>query len=201
MWDEVERPVSNSLEYLRGIRFALLDRDGVLNRKLPEGQFISKPGQLELLPDVSKAIRRLNDGGIRCLVLTNQRGIALGLYTERDLEAIHKQLRSQLGKRGARLDGFFHCPHDEGQCDCRKPKTGLLVQAFEAFPSASRTNSVLIGDSLPDIQAGKNFGVRTIFVAGDPGSQKEGASQAAALADRQASSLLDAVERLLLPVT
>jgi D-glycero-D-manno-heptose 1,7-bisphosphate phosphatase len=146
---------------------------------------------------VGEAIRLLNQNGLPVAVLTNQRGVALGLYDQARLEEIHAVLRNELRREGAHLDGIYVCPHDEGRCDCRKPKTGLIRQAFEDFPFATLENSVLIGDSLPDILAGRSFGLRTIFLEGDPGNQKAGAREAARLADWQAPDLLAAVRRLL----
>ena len=182
---------------MAALKLALLDRDGVLNRKPPEGSYISRPEDLELLPGVGEAIRLLNQNEVTVAVLTNQRGVALGLYDQARLGEIHAVLRNELRRERAHLDAIYVCPHDEGQCDCRKPKTGLIRQAFEDFPFATLENSVLIGDSLPDILAGRSFGLRTIFLEGEPGNQKAGAGEAAQLADWQAPDLLAAVRRLL----
>ena len=182
---------------MAGLKLALLDRDGVLNRKPPEGSYISRPEDLELLAGVPEAIRLLNTNDVSVAVLTNQRGVALGLYDQARLDEIHSLLRNELGRAGARLDAIYVCPHDEGQCECRKPKTGLIRQAFQDFPFATLENSVLIGDSLPDILAGRSFGLRTIFVETYPAYQKPGAAEAARLANWQAPDLLAAVRRLL----
>jgi len=99
-----------------------------------------------------------------------------------------------LARNDARLDAIYCCPHDYGECHCRKPDTGLFEQAFQNFPQANAGNSVLIGDSLSDIQAGLRLGMKTIFIQGEPNRQKEGAEVAATLADAVASSLLQAVE-------
>ncbi len=179
------------------LKLALLDRDGVINRKAPEGEYICRPEQFHFLPGVPEAIRLLNENEVTVVVLTNQRGIALGLYDEAQLSVIHDRLRSELAEANARLDGIYFCPHDDKQCDCRKPKTGLLELAFRDFPFATRDNSVLIGDSLPDIQAGTSFGIRTVFVEGDASIQKKGASEARSSATGTAASLLEAVEQLL----
>ena len=179
------------------LKLALLDRDGVINRKAPEGEYICCPEQFHLLPGVPEAIRHLNENEVTVVILTNQRGIALGLYDEAQLSMIHDRLRNELAEVNARLDAIYFCPHDDNQCDCRKPKTGLLEMAFRDFPFATEVNAVLIGDSLPDIQAGTSFGIRTIFVEGDPSVQKGGASEARSLASRTAANLLEAVEQLL----
>jgi D-glycero-D-manno-heptose 1,7-bisphosphate phosphatase len=175
------------------VEVVLLDRDGVVNRKLPEGEYVSSWERFDLLPGVPEAIKSLNDRGITSILLTNQRGIALGLYSEKELAGIHDRLQKVLAETGAHLDAIYFCPHDKGQCSCRKPGTGLLEQAFADFPQATRTNTVLIGDSLSDIQAGKTFGIRTIFIQGDERYRKAGADNAASLADANVASLPDAV--------
>ncbi|HTX75360.1 MAG TPA: HAD-IIIA family hydrolase, partial [Terracidiphilus sp.] len=87
-------------------------------------------------------------------------------------------------------------PHDKEECDCRKPRTGMFRQAFRDFPEASPANSLVIGDSLSDIEAARALGCASIFIEGDPETRKAGASQAAARADAVASSLAEAVDRL-----
>ena len=179
------------------IRTVFLDRDGVLNRKMPEGEYVTAWQHFELLPGVPEAIARLNQAGLRVVVVTNQRGIALGLYTAADVEHIHSQLRVLLAKSGAHIDGFYFCPHDKKECDCRKPLPGLFEQAKAQFPEIEAAASIMIGDSLSDIEFGRNVGMQTIFIEGDPEHRKLGAEMAANLADVTAASLPDAVERLL----
>lgn len=179
------------------IRCVFLDRDGVLNRKPPEGAYIHNWSEFHLLPGVESAIAALNRSGRTVIVVSNQRGIALGLYTRADVDTIHAKLQQHLAAHGARIDAFYICPHDRNECDCRKPKTGLFEQAFRDFPDATRDNSILIGDSISDIQAARALGIPSIFIDGDPQTQKAGAAQAAALADARAASLLEAVERFL----
>src|ERR1700752_1585931 len=93
----------------------LLDRDGTINVKAPEGDYITAPGELELLPGAGRAIAMLNRAGVPVAVVTNQRGIALGRMTDQDLDLIHARLRELLAAEGAFVDAFFHCPHDIGQ--------------------------------------------------------------------------------------
>lgn len=180
----------------RGIRCIFLDRDGVLNRKAPEGEYVGQWSDVHLLSGVEEAIAALNRSGRRVIVVSNQRGIALGRYTATDVEGLHARFQQHLATHGAHLDGFYYCPHDVGQCDCRKPKTGLFRQAFHDFPEASAQNSLMIGDSLSDIQAAKSLGMPSIFIEGAPETQKAGASEAAALADAKAASLAEAVTML-----
>ncbi len=178
----------------RLVRYVFLDRDGVLNRKMPEGAYVCNWAQFQWLPGAIEAVARMNRAGLTVIVVSNQRGIALGLYTPEQLELIHANLQSQLALRGARLDAIYYCPHDRGECHCRKPETGLFEQAWRCFPQANPQNSLLIGDSLSDIQAGHRLGMKTIFIDGEADSQKPGATAAADLADQVAASLLQAVE-------
>lgn len=181
------------------VTFVFLDREGILNRKPPEGAYVTRWDQFQLLPGVERAIARLNRSGRKVIVVTNQRGVALGHMTLDGLDEIHQKLRNHLAQRGARLDAIYACPHDVGQCHCRKPDVGLFERAFAEFPSARPNNSVMIGDSLADIEAGTRMGMETIFVSGDPALQKPGADRAAQLATTIAASLPDCVERYLVP--
>jgi D-glycero-D-manno-heptose 1,7-bisphosphate phosphatase len=179
------------------LQYVFLDRDGVLNRKLPEGRFIRSWDDFELLPGVPESIARLNRADLKIIVVTNQRGIALGHCTDEDVEALHNRLRQTLEAQSAHIDAIFYCPHDEGTCQCRKPKPGLFLKAFERFPEASPDNSVMIGDSISDIEAARAVGISTIFVRGDKHTQKSGSQQAEAIADAAANSLPEAVCLLL----
>lgn len=179
------------------IRCAFLDRDGVINRKPPEGAYVARWSDFHILPGVEPAVAALNRAGVRVIVISNQRGIALGYYTAADVDALHAQLQQHLAARGARIDAFYFCPHDKDSCDCRKPKIALFELAFRDFPDASRSNSIVIGDSLSDIDAARNLGVPSIFIQGDPATQKPGAATAAARAGLVAHSLTEAVEALL----
>lgn len=179
------------------LKTVFLDRDGVINRKMPEGQYVTGWEHFDLLPGVAEGIAALNRKGLRVLVVTNQRGIALGLYSAADVEDIHKQLQLTLAESGAHIDGFYFCPHDKRQCDCRKPGPGLFNQAKADFPEITPETSVIIGDSLSDIEFGMNLGLRTVFIAGNREHQKPGASKAAELAERCFPALPDAVTAIL----
>lgn len=182
---------------LAKLQTVFLDRDGVINRKMPEGQYVTGWEHFELLPGVPEAIAALNRKGLRVVVVTNQRGIALGLYTAADVEQIHESLQLALAESGAHVDGFYFCPHDKRQCECRKPGPGLFEQAKADFPEITPETSVIIGDSLSDIEFGHNLGMRTIFIEGDPEHRKPGASKAAELADRSFAGLPEAVTAIL----
>ena len=103
-----------------------LDRDGVINKKMPEGRYVTRWEEFELLPGVVEAIDRLNRARIRVLVVSNQRGIAKELYSAEDLRAIHEKFQAELAACGAHIDGFYFCPHDKNACDCRKPLPGMF---------------------------------------------------------------------------
>jgi len=174
-----------------------LDRDGILNEKMPEGQYVTRWQDFRVLPGVPEALRRLNDAGVRVIVVSNQRGIARGLYTAADVEAIHAEFQRLLHSAVARVDAFFICPHDKGQCHCRKPLPGLFEQAVAQFPGITAATSAMIGDSLSDIEFGRRLGMTTIFLEGDPQRRKSGAEDAGKLADMRFASLPQAVEALL----
>jgi D-glycero-D-manno-heptose 1,7-bisphosphate phosphatase len=179
------------------IRCVFLDRDGVINRKPPEGLYVWRWEDFHFLPGVEAAIAALNRSGRRVVVISNQRGVALGRYAKADVDALHARLQEHLAGYGARIDGFYYCPHDKKECDCRKPRTGLFKQALRDFPEAAPVSSLVIGDSLSDMEAARNFGSASIFIQGDPATQKPGAEQGATLADAVCSSLAEAVERFL----
>ncbi len=163
-------------------RLVLLDRDGTLNRKAPEGAYVTEPDGLELLPGAGEAVRRLNDAGIPVAVVTNQRCVALGLVTEAMLEQIHARLRADLCAAGAHVDAIYHCPHHEGACVCRKPAPGMLEAAATAF-GVPASEAVMVGDSDSDVEAGRRFGSRTIHLTSTSPAPGETAPDLAAAAD------------------
>jgi D-glycero-D-manno-heptose 1,7-bisphosphate phosphatase len=177
------------------VRTVFLDRDGVINQKAPEGEYVRSPGEVRVLPGVPESIARLNRAGLRTVVVSNQRGIAKGLYTAADVEAIHRAVQEMLLKHGARLDAFFYCPHDLNECQCRKPLPGMFEQAAKAFPGLRADASVMIGDSYSDVEFGRRLGMATILIDGDP--ERPDVAEAARVADWRASSLHEAVNLLL----
>jgi D-glycero-D-manno-heptose 1,7-bisphosphate phosphatase len=195
----VDRPMigSSRTAHFPGIQFVFLDRDGVINRKAPDGAYVSRWNDFHTLPNVESAIAALNRSGKRIVVITNQRGIALGRYSRADVDSLHAGLQEHLAQYGAHIDAFYVCPHDREQCDCRKPKTGLLEQAFRDFPQITAANSILIGDSLSDIQAAHRFGIPSILIVHSPQSVSSDAKKAASSATAVVSSLFEAVETCL----
>ena len=174
-----------------------IDRDGVVNEKMPEGRYVTSWNEFQVLPGVVEAIRLLNQARLRVVVVSNQRGVALGLYSSDDVRAIHAEFERMLEAFGAHVDGIYFCPHDKTECNCRKPLPGLFEQAAKDLPGISATSSVMIGDSASDIEFGRRLGMKTIFVEGDPERQKPGWTVARELADLTYSSLYEAVNGLL----
>jgi D-glycero-D-manno-heptose 1,7-bisphosphate phosphatase len=186
---------STNQAWAAGLRTVFLDRDGILNEKMPEHRYVTRWDEFRVLPGVPEALRRLNEAGLRVVVVSNQRGIAKGLYTAADLEAMHAQFQRLLDSKGARIDGFFICPHEVDECNCRKPLPGLFEQAVARFPEITAASSVMIGDSPSDVEFGRRLGMKTILV--DALHRTAGAEEVAKLADLRVASLPEAVEVLL----
>jgi len=178
------------------LRTVFLDRDGILNEKMPDHQYVTRWEEFRVLDGIPQALRRLNEAGMRVVVVSNQRGIAKGLYTAAELEAMHAQFQQLLEREDARIDGFFICPHEENACNCRKPLTGLFDQAVARFPEITAATSVMIGDSPSDIEFGKRLGMKTILVNANASAKKNPSP-----ADLQVRSLPEAVEAMLASVT
>ncbi|MEK6785193.1 MAG: lipopolysaccharide heptosyltransferase II [Nitrospirota bacterium] len=138
-----------------------LDRDGTLN---PDPGYIKSPDQFELFPGVSEALARLKRAGARLIVVTNQSGIARGLLSRKDLDAVHMKLKRLLDGAGVTLDAIYFCPHhpDDG-CECRKPNRGMIDQAVREC-GVTLDHSYLIGDHSRDIELAQRVGVRSILV-------------------------------------
>jgi D-glycero-D-manno-heptose 1,7-bisphosphate phosphatase len=185
----------NSLE--RACTAVFLDRDGVINEKMPEGSYVTCWADFHLLPGVPEAITRLNRAGVRVVVVSNQRGVALGRYTAADVEAFHDAFQQVLKAHGAHVDRFYFCPHDKQQCNCRKPLPGMFEAAARDLPGISAKDSAMIGDSLSDIEFGRRLGMLTVFLDGNPVNQRPGFEAAAELADLRFPSLPAAVAALL----
>lgn len=145
-----------------------LDRDGVINRKAPEGEYIISREQLVILPGVTEAVRSLNRAGYWVVVATNQRGVSTGKIRVSELHRIHEELTSKLAQGGAMIHRIYYCPHDiDTRCGCRKPEPGMLERAVEDLGIDTRA-SWMVGDSPADIQAGERAGCRTILINEEP---------------------------------
>jgi len=146
-------------------RAVFLDRDGVINVKAPEGQYITRWEEFHFLPGVADAIARLNEARFSVIVVSNQRGVGKGCMTIDALEEIHRRMIEQLAASNVRIDAIYYCPHGaDARCTCRKPAPGMLLQAAEDHRLDLR-NSWIVGDSDSDILAGKNAGCRTVRIA------------------------------------
>ncbi|GAA6264659.1 HAD-IIIA family hydrolase [Ruminococcus sp. f11] len=149
-----------------------LDRDGTINRYVG---FLRKTEELELLPDAAEAIKLINTSGYLAVVVTNQPVIARGEVTWDKLQEIHNKMETELGKQGAYLDAIYYCPHHphkgyEGEipelkfdCDCRKPKPGMLIKAAQDL-NIDLEKSWMIGDSDSDVEAGNAAGCKKIKI-------------------------------------
>ncbi|MBA3866206.1 MAG: HAD family hydrolase [Solirubrobacterales bacterium] len=156
---------------------AFLDRDGTINEAAPEGEYVASPDEIRLLPGAARAIALLNELPARVVVVTNQRGIALGRMSEDDLAAVNRRLLAELESEGAHLDAIYHCPHPAAGCDCRKPGPGMFEQAAREVPGVRLEGAAMVGDSALDVEAGRRLGLTTVRLgtaaAGDPSPTHE----------------------------
>lgn len=146
----------------------LLDRDGTLNERITDG-YVRTPDELVLLPGATEAVARINRAGCRTVLVTNQRGLARGLLTPADLEAVHARLSDELATAGARLDAIVVCPHGQGECACRKPRDGLFREALSRAPWADPARCLMIGDLPSDLEPAAALGMRVVRVGGTLG--------------------------------
>jgi D-glycero-D-manno-heptose 1,7-bisphosphate phosphatase len=144
-----------------------LDRDGTLNVKL-EDDYVTTPDQLILLPGAAEAVAEINRYGRKAVVITNQRGIALGRMTEADLAAVHEHLAQLISQTsGGTLTGIVHCPHGQDECECRKPLPGMFLEAVRRWPDLNLSESVMIGDAPSDVEAAQAAGVQAFRIGVD----------------------------------
>ncbi len=143
-------------------RYILLDRDGVINHD--SDVFIKSPDQWIPIEGSLEAIALLNAHDYQVIVVTNQSGVARGLFDEIMLEKIHAKMRQLASEKGGHITAIYYCPHGaDSECECRKPKAGLL-KAFAADFQADLTTIAVIGDSLRDLQAADAVGAQPILV-------------------------------------
>jgi D-glycero-D-manno-heptose 1,7-bisphosphate phosphatase len=169
-----------------------LDRDGTIN---VEKNYLFRFEDWEWIPGAQAAIAKLNKAGFLVVVVTNQAGVARGLYTEQDVMRLHEQVSADLERHGGKIDAYYYCPHhpDFGSsCCCRKPSPGMILRAGEDL-DIDLSKSWMVGDKASDIQAGQFAGVSTILVRTGYGESESGrVSGANFIAD----SLFDAIERI-----
>lgn len=179
-----------------------VDRDGTLNEDIG---YVSTADELVLYPWAAEAVRLINKSGFLTIVITNQSGIARGMYTEQTLEAIHSSMIEQLARKGARIDGVYYCPHHpeigagryHTACECRKPQTGMLDRAARDH-HIDLTRSFVIGDKASDIKLAENAGARAALVLTGYGQQTLAHPDRWPCAPEiVAENLLEAVKRIL----
>lgn len=144
------------------MKLVILDRDGVINFDSP--QHIKSPDEWIPIPGSLEAIALLNQSGFRVVLATNQSGISRGLFDMATLNAIHDKMHRALGQFGGRIDALFYCPHSsESNCNCRKPKSGMIEEISRRF-AIDLAGVPSVGDSLRDLQASATYGAQPILV-------------------------------------
>lgn len=178
-----------------------LDRDGTL---IEERNYLDRLEEIAVHPDAPRAIRRLRDAGYAVVVVTNQSGVARGLFDEAFVRETHGVLQAMLGRSGASIDGFYYCPHHpEGSvagyridCDCRKPATGMVQRAASDL-QLDVARSFVVGDSWRDIELAARAGARGILVRTGHGAANERQPPEGCAAEAIVDTLLDAAEYIL----
>lgn len=151
---------------------AFLDRDGTV---VVERHYLADPANVELVPGAAAALRRLSDAGYHLVLVTNQSGIARGLYTERDFHAVQRRVEELLAAEGVHLDSVQYCPHHPditGPCDCRKPGTALFQRAATRL-GVDFGRSIFVGDRLKDVLPARVLGGRGFLVRTGYGTLQE----------------------------
>lgn len=172
-----------------------LDRDGVINRQR-EGGYVTSWEEFEFLPGVLDALAELTSFCERIFIVTNQQGVGRNRMSFDDLEAIHRQMIQEIESHGGRLDGIYVCPHcAEENCDCRKPKPGLLFRASQEH-GISLQEAWFVGDSGRDVVAGARAGCRTILVGEQRDAERAWAAAQGATPTAEAKNLVEAVSFL-----
>lgn len=149
-------------------RAVFIDRDGTLSEEVG---YINHPSRFRLFPYAAPAIKLLNESGWLAIVTTNQAGVARGYFSEDMIQTVHRALTSELERGGARLDAVYYCAHHPSvgeppyrvDCDCRKPKPGLIARAAQDF-EINLAQSWMVGDRYSDIELARNAGVNSAFV-------------------------------------
>jgi len=148
-----------------------LDRDGVINEKL-ENDYVKNWDEFKFKEGALQAIAGLGKIFGRVFVVTNQRGVGLGLMTEEILNEIHEKMLSDVVKESGRIDKIYYCTETDKNAECRKPNIGIGLKAKDDYPEIEFSKSIMIGDSISDMEFGKNLGMKTVFI-GDKSKYKE----------------------------
>jgi histidinol-phosphate phosphatase family protein len=174
---------------------AFLDRDGTIIR---DAAYVRDPRDVELLPGAADAIKRLNDRGIRVIVITNQSGIARGYLDAADYEQVRARLDERLAEHGARIDATYMCPHlpeISGPCECRKPGLGLYRRAIADW-NVDPARSLFTGDRWRDVEPGRALGGTAVLLDVDSTPAAD-LARADAESAPTAASLAEVVDRFL----
>ncbi|MEZ5659685.1 MAG: D-glycero-beta-D-manno-heptose 1,7-bisphosphate 7-phosphatase [Burkholderiaceae bacterium] len=144
------------------MKLLILDRDGVINHD--SDAYIKSPDEWRPIEGSPEAIARFTNAGWRVMVATNQSGIGRGLFDLETLASIHAKMHATVQAAGGQIDAVFFCPHpDSAQCECRKPRPGMILEILSRT-GAAPTDVIMVGDSLRDMEAGQAAGVRTVLV-------------------------------------
>jgi D-glycero-D-manno-heptose 1,7-bisphosphate phosphatase len=171
-----------------------LDRDGTV---MEDAHFIKSPTQVRLIPGAAAAVKRINDAKVPAIVVTNQSGIARGIFKVEDYEAVRRHFESLLEAEGARIDASYYCPHHPsitGPCDCRKPATQMFETAMRDF-ELDPMNVAYVGDRWRDVVASRKLGGRGIMISSHM-TTDEDRRKAQEDGIETAASIGDAVEML-----
>src|ERR1700741_2310199 len=145
-----------------------LDRDGVINKRL-EDDYVKVLSEFEFIDGVPEAIKQFTEVFGKIIVVTNQQGIGKGVYTENDLNIIHHYMVDEIEKHEGKIDKGYFSPHlAADNHHWRKPNIGMALQAKEDFKAIDFTKSVMVGDSMSDMEFGKKLGMKTVFICGEP---------------------------------
>ncbi len=175
------------------MKAAFLDRDGVINEDRDD--YVKNVRELKIYSYAPEAIKCLNEAGYVVVVVSNQQGIAKGVLSENDLRLIEEEIKKRVEAAGGCITAFYYCKHLASEnCACRKPKAGMLFRAAEDL-GIDLKQSVMIGDTERDVQAGKSAGCRSILLLTGK-LKKEDVKTFACKPDYVASDLREAVERL-----
>jgi histidinol-phosphate phosphatase family protein len=140
-----------------------LDRDGVLNHEI-KGDYVRNVSQLKIYDYVPQTIAKCNTLFNKIIVITNQRGVGKGLYSNQDVNKIHEYINTVCKKANGKIDAFYFSTDLENEAENRKPNIGLALQAIQDFPNIDFNKSIMIGNNISDMQFGKKAGMKTIFV-------------------------------------
>jgi len=152
--------------FLSPKKVIFLDRDGVINKKAPKAEYVKSWDEFVFLPKAKEAITLLTQKGYDIYIISNQAGIARGKMTEEDLADIHKHMLADIEKEGGKIKQIYHCPHGwDEDCECRKPKPGMFLQASKDH-HIDLTKTIFIGDDERDKEAGDAAGCKTILIEG-----------------------------------